>query len=260
VFERDPVVGLSAVVLRDSTGREQVRTQRWASSTASASVTAPGSAAALQSIAVIGEAMQLDWPTDRKDAMLAISHDGSGRPWATVQTLAALELKQPMNAGFRLERSIVPVTSRVAGQYSRGDVVRIKLRITPAGPANWVVVNDPIPAGATILGSGLGRDSQIDANRPDAAQSNVISANVSASSVPQGGWNNYRGAWPAYEERAFDGYRGYYSFVSNHPFEVQYTVRLNNPGQFKLPPSRVEAMYNPEMYGMVPIAPITVAQ
>ena len=33
---------------------------------------------------------------------------------------------------------------------------------------------------------------------------------------------------------------------------MEYTVRLNNVGDFALPPSCVEAMYAPEMFGEVP--------
>jgi uncharacterized protein YfaS (alpha-2-macroglobulin family) len=32
-------------------------------------------------------------------------------------------------------------------------------------------------------------------------------------------------------------------------WRVEYTVRLNNAGDFKLPPARVEAMYAPEVFG-----------
>ena len=40
---------------------------------------------------------------------------------------------------------------------------------------------------------------------------------------------------------------------------VEYTVRLNNPGRFALPPSRVEAMYAPESFGEAPNPGIEVA-
>jgi uncharacterized protein YfaS (alpha-2-macroglobulin family) len=39
---------------------------------------------------------------------------------------------------------------------------------------------------------------------------------------------------------------------------MEYTVRLNNVGDFALPPSRVEAMYAPEMFGEVPNARVQV--
>ena len=47
------------------------------------------------------------------------------------------------------------------GRWSRGDVVRVRLDLDAAAGLSWVVVSDPIPAGATILGSGLGRDSAL---------------------------------------------------------------------------------------------------
>jgi len=35
-------------------------------------------------------------------------------------------------------------------------------------------------------------------------------------------------------------------------------VRLNNPGKFDLPATRVEAMYSPELFGEVPNAMVEV--
>jgi uncharacterized protein YfaS (alpha-2-macroglobulin family) len=54
------------------------------------------------------------------------------------------------------------------------------------------------------------------------------------------------------------GYRAYYEFVPKGRFTVEYTMRLNNEGRFALPPTRVEAMYAPEMFGEVPNAGVTV--
>jgi uncharacterized protein YfaS (alpha-2-macroglobulin family) len=38
-----------------------------------------------------------------------------------------------------------------------GDVVKVTLEISAQSDMSWVVVDDPIPAGASIQGSGLGR-------------------------------------------------------------------------------------------------------
>lgn len=222
-YERDPVAGTTAAVLRDARGLETARAVDW---------TAAGR----------GGSVELAWPEDRRQAQIGLAHDGTGKPWVTVQTLAAVEAKAAQSAGFRLERLLEPVQVRQPGAFSRGDVWRVKLKVTPSAAANWVVVNDPVPAGATILGSGLGRDSQI-GNQPSA----------DAASARGGS-----GAWRAYEERAFEGYRAYYRFVSQRPFDIEYTVRLNNPGAFRLPPTRVEAMYNPEMFGQLTATTITV--
>ena len=94
----------------------------------------------------------------------------------------------------------------------------------------WVVVSDPIPAGAAVLGTGLGRDSSLATKGED-----------------QKGW-----VWPAFEERSLEAFRAYYEYVPKGEWTVEYTMRLNNQGVFNLPPTRVEAMYSPEMLGEIP--------
>jgi len=41
---------------------------------------------------------------------------------------------------------------------------------------------------------------------------------------------------------------------------AEYTMRLNNDGLFNLPPSRVEALYSPEMFGELPNARMEVGR
>ena len=100
----------------------------------------------------------------------------------------------------------------------------------------WVVVNDPLPGGAAHLGGGLARDSRITAQ----------------------GTTDKDALWPAFEERAFSAFRAYYEFVPKGRFTIEYTVRLNNPGRFDLPATRVEALYAPEMFGESPNATVQV--
>ena len=40
---------------------------------------------------------------------------------------------------------------------------------------------------------------------------------------------------------------------------MEYTVRLNNAGTFGLPPTRVEALYAPSVFGAIPNATMVVA-
>jgi alpha-2-macroglobulin len=167
---------------------------------------------------------------------LSIAHRGAGRPWAIVRATAALPLAAPLSTGFAITRSVTPVEQREPGRWSRGDVARVRLEVDAQSDMSWVVVDDPVPGGATVLGSGLGGQSQI----------------LTADEQREGH------AWPAFEERRFDAFRAYYRFVPKGRFAVEYTVRFNNPGTFVLPATRVEAMYAPEMLGELPNAPIAV--
>ncbi|WP_027470095.1 alpha-2-macroglobulin family protein [Deefgea rivuli] len=178
--------------------------------------------------------VMLPWPA--KTSNLSITQQGTGAPWVTVQALAAVALKAPQVAGYSIKKTLTPLEPKVSGQYSRGDVVRVTLEIDAQADMTQVVVDDPIPAGATILGNGLGRDSA-----------------MATQGEKREGW-----AWPDFEERRFAGYRAYYSHVPRGKFSVEYTVRLNNAGTFQLPPSRVEAMYAPDVFGASPNAAMVV--
>jgi uncharacterized protein YfaS (alpha-2-macroglobulin family) len=176
----------------------------------------------------------LPWPNGAQ--LLNITHQGQGKPWVTVSSLAAIPLKQPLNAGYRIQREIQPIEQREAGVWHRGDVLRVRLTVDAQTDMGWVALLDPIPSGATILGTGLGGDSAL-----------------LAQGEKRQGW-----VWPAYEERTHDSFRAYYNFVPKGQFMVEYTLRLNNEGHFSLPAARAEAMYAPELSGEMPVADMDV--
>jgi uncharacterized protein YfaS (alpha-2-macroglobulin family) len=181
--------------------------------------------------------MFLPWKADSSKESLTVTHQGAGKPWLTLQSVAAIQLKEPFSAGYAIKKTITPVEQATAGKWSRGDVARVSLEINASADMTWVVITDPIPGGATILGGGLGRDSQIATSGEKSKSGN---------------------AWPAFEERSFEAYRSYYEYVPKGVIKLEYTVRLNNVGEFSLPPSRVEAMYAPEMFGETPNAKVKV--
>jgi uncharacterized protein YfaS (alpha-2-macroglobulin family) len=170
------------------------------------------------------------------EAQLNVTHQGSGKPWLTLQSLAAIELKAAFAAGYQIKKTITPVEQATPGKYTRGDVLRITIDVSASADMTWVVITDPIPGGATILGSGLGRDSEI-----------------ATSGEKREGYG-----WAAFEERSFEAFRSYYEYLPKGQVKMEYTVRLNNVGEFALPPSRVEAMYAPEMFGEAPNAKVKV--
>jgi uncharacterized protein YfaS (alpha-2-macroglobulin family) len=200
------------------------------------------SVAGRSTLQLAGATRTLDWAAKPGGDVLSLplagagtftaQHTGTGRPWLTVQSLAAVPLKAPLSAGYRISKTMTAIERKVPNAWSRGDTVRVRLEVEALADMSWVVVADPIPAGATLLGSGLGRDSAI---------------------ATQGEKREGR-AWPAYEERAADAWRGYFDWMPRGKQVVEYTVRLNSSGRFGLPPTRVEAMYAPESFGELPNA------
>ena len=136
-----------------------------------------------------------------------------------------MPLRDPLFAGFRITRSVTPLEQQVPGHWRRGDTYRVRLEIASQSDMTWVVVSDPLPAGAVALAG---------AGSPDAA------------------------VRPLFEERGQDVYRAYFDYVPQGGWRLEYTVRVNNAGEFQLPPTRVEAMYAPDMFGELPNATVTV--
>ncbi len=166
---------------------------------------------------------------------MSLRHQGGGSPWATVNVKAAVPLTEPLNAGYRIKRSISIVKAVSPGRLTRGDVIKVKIEVVAAASRTWVIINDPIPPGASIVGN-LGNQSAMLVEEAEGA-----------------GWQ------PSYVERRKDSWRGYFGWMPAGTHAVEYIVRLNGSGRFALPPTRVEAMYSPAIRGQWPNAPMTIA-
>ncbi|MEN9865772.1 MAG: hypothetical protein RL748_1362, partial [Pseudomonadota bacterium] len=174
--------------------------------------------------------LQLPWPDKRARVNLNLSHQGQGAPWATVQVLSRVPGNEQAR-GITVEKIITPVSQRVPGKWSVGDVMKVTLKMNAELDLGWVVVRDPVPSGASILGKGLGRESAL-------AQEKVQSSNW--------WWNS------GVVERGNESYRSYYPRIWRGKWQADYVLRLNNAGSFNLPATRIEAMYAPEIYGETP--------
>jgi uncharacterized protein YfaS (alpha-2-macroglobulin family) len=212
-FEKNPVQGQSAIALKmPGSAPATARAGTWPAS-ANAQPLPP---------------LFMPWGGAER-GMLALAHEGSGAPWAMVQSLAAVPLRQARSAGFEVERTMKPVEQKTTGPWARGDIAEITLKLRALGPATWIGLKDPIPAGARNVGP------------------------VQVLPGATGGWQL------AYTEQAFDAQRIYFRATGPGVITLTYRVQLNASGQFQLPPTRIEAMYNPEMFGEAP-NPVWVVQ
>lgn len=171
---------------------------------------------------------RFEFPKGRSE--LEIRQEGSGEPYAYVKTRSAIPLKKPIHSGLRIEKEILDAEGKPKTKFKEGDVVRVRLKIKSEFSISWLAIKDPIPGGASILGSGLGRDSSL---------------------LSQTASNNY---WdqPSFVERKFEGITAYYEYFFPGESTYEYAYRINSPGIFQLPPTRVEAMYQPEVFSVIP--------
>lgn len=214
-FESHPATGTLHIELQGSSDEVTLPTADGEGTSAESSEFIPNSR------------IELNWPL--ANSPLKLEHKGSGTAWVNVQAQAKLPDDRQESAGFRVERRITPVQQRRAGQWSRGDIYRVDVEIHTPQSISWTVLNDPIPAGATILGSGLGRDA------------GAIHSATSAQTYA-----------PTFVERSQSAYRAYFEYLPAGRVAISYTVRLNATGRFAMPSTRIEALYQPDLHGAFP--------
>ena len=212
-FEGEPLAGTTSAVLADTS-----KSVDWAA-------------------APKGISEMLPWPSS--PGALTLTQEGSGKPWVLMQSVAALPLRAPLSSGYQLTRHVIPVEQRDPARWQVGDIYRVEIEIDAQSDRSWVVLQDPIPSGGSILGGSLKRGRSLGAN-------------------DEGEGNYWEEASPVFVERLYEAYRAYYDYLPKGTTKLTYLVRLNTAGSYQLPPTRAEAMYAPEMFGELPNAPMEV--
>ncbi len=184
-----------------------------------------------------GDQRRLSFALPAAQMPLRLMQSGGAGPWASVSLRAAVPLTRSLAAGYRMTKSIEVVQARNQGRLTRGDVVKVTITVDASAERNWVVVSDPVPAGATIVGN--------------MANQSTLLGDLAG---------NAEGAGPSYIERGKDAWRAYYAWVPRGRFSVSYVMRLNGVGRLQVPPTRVEAMYSPAIRAAVPNQTMVVAQ
>ena len=203
----------------------------------------PGVPTGITTLQLGGDTLSRPWPNPQPahfplpagETPLLLSHSGGPQPWAFVSVRAAVPLTAPSFAGYRVSREVSFLVRKAPGVVSRGDVMKVRITVEAAAARSWVVVEDPVPAGASIVSGG--------------GQSSLLAEQASGTD----GW------WPSYIERSRGYWRAYYSWLPRGKATVEYAVRINSAGRFQLPPTHVEAMYSPEIRASVPNAALDVA-
>ncbi len=174
-------------------------------------------------------------PWEKDVQSFSITHNGKGKPWAKLESRAKV-IPEKVSNGYFIEKEILDENNKKVTQFKRGDILRIRLKVKSTTDMTWVVINDPIPAGASILSGGL---------------RSPISATLSEKRSD---------LYSTFEERSFDSYKLYYEYFPEGEFTLEYTIRLNQSGTFDTPQTRIEAMYSPDLFGEVPNEVVRVSK
>ena len=195
---------------------------------------------------------------DGKALRLALDASGAGDGavyyYLTVTEIPSRPPVTPEDAGIQVERwyerydTGEPVTS-----VTEGELVRVRLRLTVPALRQFVVLDDPLPAGleavdlslrtaAALPGPGANaspRDEPVEGERREDENTHWA----------YGSWDS--GWWSPFDHRELRDDRVVYSATLLWPgtYTATYIARATTPGTFIKPPAHAEEMYNPGVNG-----------
>lgn len=165
---------------------------------------------------------------------LDFKKDGSGRLYYTVRmNYFPKGETRAKEEGFTITKSIEPLKQvKAGGQFSAGSIAKITLTIVSNQERNFVVVEDPVPAGFEIINTSF------------QTTSTTLDEEESVNSR-EWWWENAFRHRELYDDRALF----FADYLPANVHTVTYLVRVTSYGTFQMPATRVEGMYEPEVFG-----------
>ncbi|MEP7286051.1 MAG: Ig-like domain-containing protein [Chloroflexota bacterium] len=175
------------------------------------------------------------------------SGDGVLYYTAHLKAYLPVDQLQPVSRGLTVTRTYslmsdpdhTPIT-----QAKVGDAIRVTLNIIAPNDLNYLVINDPIPAGTEGVNPDLATTGTI-GQPPDLHLDDPLAK----------GWGYW---WFSNTELRFDRTVLYASFLPKGSYQFTYTVQANLAGQYRVIPTTGQEVYFPETYARSASAIFTV--
>ena len=119
-----------------------------------------------------------------------------------------------------------------------GDVIRVSLTVIAPSDLHYIQLEDPLPAGAEAVDTGLATTSQL------AAGPDLQTANGKRQTSYWWWWN-----WYSRSELRDDRVALFATNLPKGTYEYSYTMRATSVGQFNVIPTFVNEQYFPEVFG-----------
>jgi alpha-2-macroglobulin len=191
-------------------------------------------------------------------AALTFQVDGSGQLYYEARLRYALKdlAVEPLDRGFFVRKLVRGVSSDDLGTALRtlpsrtqvrvpaGGLVLVDLVVVTPTPRDQVVIDDPLPAGLEPVDSSL-TTTATSQDVPAEGQDEESSDDHDDAVASARGW-----AW-AWSHREMHDDR-VLTFVEHMPegmYHYRYLARATTLGTYVVPPTKVECMYEPEVFG-----------
>jgi uncharacterized protein YfaS (alpha-2-macroglobulin family) len=169
--------------------------------------------------------------------------------------------RAPLDAGFFVEKSLHGVAAEslkkglaapvgVARELAAGDLVLVDLSVVTPAPREYVVIDDPLPAGLEAIDPRLSTTA-------DWLKMSGFTDDSSCAECAPGEAASYGVPYDRSEVRD-DRVLFFADALPAGLHHYRYLARATTFGRFVLPPTRAEEMYEPEVFGRTGATEVTI--
>ncbi|MBI5564762.1 MAG: alpha-2-macroglobulin, partial [Chloroflexi bacterium] len=171
---------------------------------------------------------------------------------AHLRVFQPVEALKPVDRGVIVSRRYTLASCQEADrakcpevtQAKLGDVIRVDLTIVAPNDLYYLVVEDPLPAGAEAIDRGLATTSMLDQD-PTLISQPRYSERGDAFYSPWWWWWN----WYSRSELRDEKVVLFADYLGRGTYEYSYTMRATLPGDYKVIPTVASEFYFPEVFG-----------
>lgn len=178
---------------------------------------------------------------DEKEAKMKFSKTGAGRLYYSLRmNYSPSGYDKSAYEGLEIEKSIKPLHGDREGNIKPGSRLIITLKVKTRQDRTFVVVDDPLPGGFEIVDPSFAVESSID-----------------AKAVTREGYGYYWGDFN-HSEKYDDRMLLFADYLTQGEHTYSYLVQATTPGNFSIPATWAEGMYEPEVFGRTTSASVEI--
>jgi uncharacterized protein YfaS (alpha-2-macroglobulin family) len=197
-------------------------------------------------------------------SLLAFQKDGAGTLFYEARLRYARRTlpSAPLDRGFFVQKTLRAVTpeslpeairtipERSSGRFSGGDLVLADLIVVTPSPREFVVIEDPLPAGLEAVDARLSTTAAWLAVPGSGGEPGAIDTAESAEEY-EDELAHGRAFLPSWYRREIrdDRVLFFVDHMAAGMYHYRYIARATTFGKFVVPPSKAEEMYAPEVFG-----------
>jgi uncharacterized protein YfaS (alpha-2-macroglobulin family) len=160
----------------------------------------------------------------------------------SVREIPVRQPVRPDDAGLSVERWYEGLADgKPTMRVAPGDLVRVRLRVTAPADRQFVVLDDPLPAGLEAVDVSLRTQGEL----PGVAADQAGREGRRGYGLWYGDW------WSPFDHREIRDDRVVFAanLLPAGTYYATYVARATTPGTFVRPPAHAEEMYNPAVHG-----------